>query len=164
MMHAQLVNPRGTVGVAPATTTIFMPNGRAPMRRPFPARRPYPVFTSPYADIVRLSGGGLGESGALGLICPQDYWMTGRPYGLPGTTVVRIGPDGSTSLEGAGLGSLGPGPSTVQPGDNSIFEYHLAVWPVLRADSRAAERRTYIIGGIAGAIGLLGVILAVTRP
>jgi hypothetical protein len=127
MLQATLVNSNGAVGVAPSTTTLLLKpaNGRTQRR------------VNPYADLITMRGGG------LGLINPGDWWMTGRPYGLPGTTVVRIHPDGRTSLEGAGLGAELP--------------------PDINKEIADGKKRTYIVGAIAGGIGLLGLIVALVR-
>ena len=60
----------------------------------------------------------------LGLIDPNDYWMTGRPAGLPGTTTLML----------KGLGEPGTGAAV------GLFILGLAV-------------ETLILGGIGFAIG-----------
>lgn len=60
------------------------------------------VGTAPGATTLRVDG--------LGLIHEGDAWRTGRPYGLPGTTALRLTQrDGrwSAGLVGADSGSLG---------------------------------------------------------
>jgi hypothetical protein len=67
-------------GTAPGTTTLM----------------PYGVMS----DMRGLRGAG------LGVIDETDRWRTGDPYGLPGTTVVKLTPSGGAAgLLGAGLGS-----------------------------------------------------------
>jgi hypothetical protein len=44
------------------------------------------------------------SAGGLGLINETDAWLTGRPYGLPGTVALRIGDNGRSTLIGAELG------------------------------------------------------------
>lgn len=71
----------GAVGVAPGTSTIRY---------------------WPYQDISFKNSGVAG----LGIIDPHDWWHTGRPYGLPGTTAIYLPPDGGQPrLAGAGLGT-----------------------------------------------------------
>jgi hypothetical protein len=61
------------VGVAPSTTTMTLPLGAAQQR-----------YYMPYASLEDLKAGG------LGIINEGDAWLTGRPYGLPGTATVRL--------------------------------------------------------------------------
>jgi hypothetical protein len=48
-------------------------------------------------------------STGLGVINQTDAWLTGRPYGLPGTTALRMWPDATgkyhSELVGSGLGA-----------------------------------------------------------
>lgn len=79
-----------------------------------------------------------------------------------------------TTCCGPGLGALGPatgrpdwgtGPDyNAWPDDDKqrafywrgdITRHHLATWPLLQAASRAADKRTYVVGALA----LVGVIL-----
>jgi hypothetical protein len=59
------------VGVAPSTTTMQL--GAAQRR-----------FYMPYTSLEDLKAGG------LGIVNESDAWLTGRPYGLPGTATVRL--------------------------------------------------------------------------
>ena len=65
----------------------------------------------PYASPADLFGRPIRQEpqagGGLGLINATDWWRTGRPAGLPGTTTLRLMRDGdkwNTGLVGAGLG------------------------------------------------------------
>lgn len=93
------------VGVAPSTTTMELgaPHGMLPIEAsnamamiktradaivptsPIPRsshqRRRYYV---PYASIEDL------RSAGLGVVNESDAWLTGRPYGLPGTSAIRL--------------------------------------------------------------------------
>lgn len=66
----------------------------------------------PYASIEDLRSA---NAAGLGIINESDAWLTGRPYGLPGTTAIMLhqrpggyhSPQGhhyTASLRGAGLG------------------------------------------------------------
>jgi len=59
-----------TVGVAPSTTTMTL--GAAERR-----------FYVPYTSVEDLRSG-------LGIVNESDAWLTGRPYGLPGTAAIRF--------------------------------------------------------------------------
>lgn len=117
------------VGVAPSTTTMQLPArtlepprlhtpsmpvkgaGRAARR----ARAANGKYYIPYETIEDLKGR-FGAAGAnmiatsgLGIINETDAWMTGRPYGLPGTATVMLtkranGVNYASTLVGADLG------------------------------------------------------------
>lgn len=87
-----------SVGVAPATTTIEIP---AADMRPAP-KRVTATRRAPYTTIEDLKSG-LGDSG-LGIINETDAWLTGRPYGLPGTAALRL-----SAQEPYGAAMLGDG-------------------------------------------------------
>ena len=57
------------VGVAPSTTTMEIGA---------------PRYYMPYASLEDLKAGG------LGIVNESDAWLTGRPYGLPGTSTIRL--------------------------------------------------------------------------
>lgn len=68
----------------------------------------------PYASIEDLRSAHIAQAG-LGIINESDAWLTGRPYGLPGTTAITLhqrpggyhSPQGhhyEASLRGAGFG------------------------------------------------------------
>jgi len=92
------------VGVAPSTTTMQL--GAAQRR-----------FYMPYASLEDLKASG------LGIVNESDAWLTGRPYGLPGTATVRLTqhPGGYQSPEGyhydasmVGGGGFGDADATLQ--------------------------------------------------
>lgn len=74
-----------SVGVAPSTSTLQYPTKN---------RQRYFV---PYATPQDL------RSSGLGLINETDAWLTGRPYGLPGTTALTY-QNGRASLDGPDMG------------------------------------------------------------
>lgn len=83
-----------SVGVAPSTTTMTIPNAAG-----LGATRYY----DPYASIEDLRS----SSAGLGIINETDAWLTGRPYGLPGTAAIKIdhnARNGAEMLGGAMLG------------------------------------------------------------
>lgn len=115
-----------SVGVAPSTTTMRIPGpaglGGAPlpsvMQSVVPGHTaPVPVYNKPryyvpYASIEDLRSA---NAAGLGIINESDAWLTGRPYGLPGTTAITLhqrsggyhSPQGhhyTASLRGAGFG------------------------------------------------------------
>ena len=120
------------VGVAPSTTTMMLPTRTmAPPRLHTPtlpvkgagkvARRVRAAngkYYIPYETIEDLKGR-FGAAGAnmiatsgLGIINETDAWMTGRPYGLPGTATVMLtkranGVNYASTLVGANLGRTG---------------------------------------------------------
>lgn len=67
-----------SVGVAPSTTTMTIPNAAG-----LGATRYYDPYTS--IEDLRSS-----SSAGLGIINETDAWLTGRPYGLPGTAAIKI--------------------------------------------------------------------------
>jgi hypothetical protein len=89
-----------SVGVAPATTTMTLPgpvNGFGTTR-----------YLDPYASMEELRASSGGNAG-LGLINETDAWLTGRPYGLPGTATIRIdhhARNGAEMLGGAMFGEM----------------------------------------------------------
>lgn len=92
------------VGVAPATTTISIPgpdNGLG-------------VVYSPYTSIEDLRAAS--SSSGLGLINETDAWLTGRPYGLPGTAAIKF-----DSSEPYGAGMLGGTMGEFNPTDVSAI-------------------------------------------
>ena len=88
-----------SVGVAPATTTMTLPgpaNGLGAAR-----------YLDPYASLEDLRSSG--SHAGLGLINETDAWLTGRPYGLPGTAAIRIdhqAPYGAEMLGGPSFGEV----------------------------------------------------------
>lgn len=70
-----------SVGVAPSTTTMNIP-GPAGL-----GIATKPRYYVPYASIEDLRSANVGQ---LGIINEGDAWMTGRPYGLPGTAAIRL--------------------------------------------------------------------------
>jgi len=79
-----------SVGVAPSTTTMNIPGpaglGGAPGPAPVAPNKRWYV---PYASIEDLRSAQIAQAG-LGIINESDAWLTGRPYGLPGTTAIRL--------------------------------------------------------------------------
>jgi len=59
------------VGVAPSTTTMAL-------------GATHPRFYMPYASLEDL------RSTGFGIVNESDAWLTGRPYGLPGTAAIRL--------------------------------------------------------------------------
>ncbi len=116
-----------SVGVAPSTTTMHIPGpaglGGASlpsvMQSVVPGRtapdrvyKPSARYYVPYASIEDLRSA---NAAGLGIINESDAWLTGRPYGLPGTTAITLhqrpggyhSPQGhhyTASLRGAGFG------------------------------------------------------------
>lgn len=70
-----------TVGVAPSTTTMQL--GGPPQML---ASIQGPRYYMPYASLEDLRSSNAG----LGIVNESDAWMTGRPYGLPGTATVQL--------------------------------------------------------------------------
>lgn len=90
------------VGVAPSTTTMQLGAAEALQAAvqslPAPARQhaahaaqrvasaPHSQrYYMPYASLEDLR-----SAGGLGVVNESDAWLTGRPYGLPGTATVRL--------------------------------------------------------------------------
>jgi len=105
-----------SVGVAPSTTTMNIPGPAGLGGAPGPAlvAPNKPRFYVPYASIEDLRSAQIAQAG-LGIINEGDAWLTGRPYGLPGTTAITLtqrpggyhSPQGfhyNASLRGAGFG------------------------------------------------------------
>lgn len=116
-----------SVGVAPSTTTMHIPGpaglGSAPLPSVMSSVRPGRTapdrvattparYYVPYASIEDLRSA---NAAGLGIINESDAWLTGRPYGLPGTTAITLhqrpggyhSPQGhhyTASLRGAGFG------------------------------------------------------------
>lgn len=81
----------GTVGVAPSTTTLVIPKTTHSQQN----------YWNPYASPHDLKNG-------LGIIDPNDWWVTGLPYGLPGTTTIYIPPqDMQPPPASSGMNGLG---------------------------------------------------------
>lgn len=91
-----------SVGVAPSTTTMHIPGptgfGGAPLpsvmqsvmpghTAPDRVYKPAVRYYVPYASIEDLRSA---NAAGLGIINEGDAWMTGRPYGLPGTAAIRL--------------------------------------------------------------------------
>jgi hypothetical protein len=97
----------------------------------------------PYATPSNLKGSG------LGLIHEGDAWMTGRPYGLPGTATVRL-TQGANGKYNATL--RGPdGSNGAMPSDDDATA---ALW-MLAGSQRAAQKSlhriafwTSLLGGL----------------
>lgn len=92
MLHASPVHFVSKVGVAPSTTTMMIPAARASRGR----------YRVPYSTVEDLRA-----SNGLGVVNESDAWLTGRPYGLPGTASVKFvnGPNGVASMMvGGGFG------------------------------------------------------------
>lgn len=66
------------------------PEAEAPkLLAPKPAALPTPTpprYFMPYANIEELRAANPG----LGIVNESDAWLTGRPYGLPGTTALQL--------------------------------------------------------------------------
>lgn len=79
-----------SVGVAPSTTTMNIPGaqglGGVPGSAPAAPNKRWYV---PYTSIEDLRSANIAQAG-LGIINEGDAWLTGRPYGLPGTTAIRL--------------------------------------------------------------------------
>jgi hypothetical protein len=85
------------VGVAPSTTTMTLGAAqRAAQITPMASQRRR--YYMPYASLEDLKA----SYGGLGIVNESDAWLTGRPYGLPGTATVRLTqhPGGYHSPEG----------------------------------------------------------------
>lgn len=100
------------VGVAPATSTLTIPGPQSGLGTTY----------SPYASIEDLR-----SSSGLGLITETDAWLTGRPYGLPGTAAIRF-----DSSEPYGAGMLGSAPTTEAQAMISTYEAQQAQTAALR--------------------------------
>jgi hypothetical protein len=86
------------VGVAPATTTMRLGGPSLPplpsvMQSVLPGRTaPNPVavtqprYFMPYASLEDLRSANAG----FGIVNESDAWLTGRPYGLPGTATIQL--------------------------------------------------------------------------
>lgn len=88
-----------SVGVAPATTTMTIPgaaNGLGAAR-----------YYDPYGSLIELRATGGGSNAGLGIINETDAWLTGRPYGLPGTAVVQVDSQARYGAEMLGDANLG---------------------------------------------------------
>ncbi len=73
------------VGVAPGTTTMQLGASADMMSHAQQLVTQKRSHYMPYGTIEELRA-----SGGLGIINEGDAWLTGRPYGLPGTAVVRL--------------------------------------------------------------------------
>jgi hypothetical protein len=62
---------------APEALPMFLPEPEI--------TRAHPRFYMPYASLEDLR-----SAAGLGIINESDAWLTGRPYGLPGTATVRL--------------------------------------------------------------------------
>ena len=85
------------VGVAPSTTTMTLgAPQRAAQNTPMASQRRR--YYMPYASLEDLKAAYSG----LGIVNESDAWLTGRPYGLPGTATIRLTqrPGGYHSPEG----------------------------------------------------------------
>lgn len=156
------------VGVAPSTMTLQIegapglsdcpptPDRSWPLTLPpTPPVPPQPKkpwrFYVPYG--IPVNGGG------LGLINETDAWMTGRPYGLPGTTALRLYEDDagkwSAGLIGADLGDdLGQDVGEL----TEIMRQFLAVQKEQQKSVHRIAFWTAMMGGITLGTIIIGVV------
>lgn len=82
------------VGVAPATTTMSLNTRQGPT----PGQ-----YQVPYGTMEDLR-----SSNGLGVINETDAWLTGRPYGLPGTATIKLTPRApyGAKMVGGGFGDV----------------------------------------------------------
>lgn len=93
MLHATTTSRTGVsfvpkVGVAPATTTMMLPAARqqrVAKRLPVPHPAHGGGYYMPYGTVEDLR-----SPSGLGIINETDAWLTGRPYGLPGTASIKL--------------------------------------------------------------------------
>jgi hypothetical protein len=125
----------GKVGVAPGTTTLWNPyssipdlkglgiipspryanrslgpggDGNANFIPAFPGMKPNDFELARMRQTQMVDAGWYNSMNGLGLIDPNDQWMTGRRYGLPGTVAVRVNAaGGNPQLQGNGISGLG---------------------------------------------------------
>ena len=109
--------------------------GRAP--RPLLRPRQHSYY-NPYQQIEALKGG-------LGVVNESDAWLTGRPYGLPGTAAVRFMANGRGGYTSNMLGDAG----------NDGSDTASALW-LIAGSQHAAQKSlkkiafwTALMGGVA---------------
>jgi hypothetical protein len=152
-----------SVGVAPSTTTMTLGAAqRAAQNTPVgkPVKRRYYV---PYASIEDLKA----AYGGLGIINEGDAWLTGRPYGLPGTATVRLSqqPGGYDNSQGYHYDASMVGGGF---GDADTQNIALQVQKVAEAQAlqaKAMERQAFwsaIQGGIFLGTFVLGAAVGIT--
>lgn len=79
-----------SVGVAPSTTTMHIPGASGLGGAPGPApAAPNKRWYVPYTSIEDLRSAQIAQAG-FGIVNESDAWLTGRPYGLPGTTAITL--------------------------------------------------------------------------
>lgn len=136
------------VGVAPSTTTMVLPEARPVPRR----SRNYYV---PYTTIEDL------RSGGLGVINETDAWLTGRPYGLPGTASIRF----TRRADGRRLASEMVG--GFGDADTAAVALQLQLIAQAQAAQQASLKRIafwqMLLGGISVGALAAGVIYGVVR-
>lgn len=80
-----LLPKSGTAAKPPIVTLPKKPRPVPVLRKPVPAPSKPTRYYMPYASLEDLS-----SASGLGIINESDAWMTGRPYGLPGTAAIRL--------------------------------------------------------------------------
>jgi hypothetical protein len=108
------------------------------------------------------------QGGALGLIDPQDAWMTGRTYGLPGTATVQIAQNADGSYDSRMLGDVGIISNEIQRsiGYGGRYARQLgAAQPRLLGDASISDlfkmkNAGWMLGAIGAVVGL-GVLGAI---
>jgi len=168
------------VGVAPATTTLVLgdanclgtqcfpvPDSRKPV--PVPPKRPTAIsqdpwrYYVPYATPSDFNVNGRGLGNGLGLINETDAWLTGRPYGLPGTTAIRFNKEADgqyrSTLIGADDGSM-----MGLDQDGALTAVMLQLIEVQKAQQKAVSRIAFwaaLTGGITVGTVVVAVIAGV---
>jgi hypothetical protein len=110
----------------------------------------------------------LGNAG-LGLITESDAWLTGRPYGLPGTATVQIAQNADGSYSSRMLGDVGLTHNEIERsvGYGGRYMRQLgAARPKLLGDASIGDlfklkNAPWMLGAIGGviALGVIGAIV-----
>jgi hypothetical protein len=117
---------------------------RAGLGRHSSARRARPP--SSYTD-------GHSRGGGLGLINETDAWLTGRPYGLPGTVAIRYNSDGASQLRGSG----GFG----DDGSSGVAEVLRQILDVEKESTKATKRIAFWVAAMGG-LTVAGILAGVS--
>lgn len=125
----------------------------------------------PYASFEDLRSSQLA---GLGIINESDAWLTGRPYGLPGTAAIRLNqvPGGYSSPNGYHYNASMLGGNSCGFGDADTVAQTAVLQQIAdsqRAQQKAMERTAFwqaLLGGItvgALVIGAVGTIIHISR-